>query len=85
MSFITIQFIMFISIIISGLIGGKKGTILSTLVWGVATLITKRSIYFGNIQFITLAMSFQISLVMGIAKDFIQCKVKNFRNKEKKV
>lgn len=83
MNFITIQIIIFISIILSSLLGGKKGAIISTLVWLVTTFIMKKGNYLGSIQFITLALSFQLGMITGVVKDFIQKKIKVLKSKKK--
>lgn len=85
MNFITIQLIIFITIILSSLLCGKKGTIISSIVWLITTFIIKKANYLGSIQFITVALAFQLGMITGIVKDFIYKKIKSIKSKGKQV
>lgn len=70
MGVIELQVIILITIILSGLLGGKKGALISGGVWLVTTIIMMNSNMFAAIQLITVAMSYQISLLVGIGRDY---------------
>lgn len=79
MGFIETQIIIFLSIMITSLIGGKKGTIISTIVWGIETLIIYKISAMNYLQVVTIALSFQLGLITGIAKDAITKIIKKKR------
>ncbi|MBB6622650.1 hypothetical protein [Clostridium gasigenes] len=70
MGIIKLQIIILITIILSGILGGKKGAIISGLVWLVASIIMMHSNIFAVIQLITVTISYQISLLVGIGRDY---------------
>lgn len=76
MSFIQIQIIIFLSIIICAFIGGKKASLIATAVWGVETFIVYKISSMNYLQIITLSLSFQIGLIIAIARDFIVKRIK---------
>lgn len=71
MGFVETQIIIFLSIIIASLIGGKKGTIVSIVVWGLETIIIYKISSINYLQIVTIAVSFQFGLIIGILKDAI--------------
>ena len=82
MSFIQIQGVIFFSIIFCSLIGGKKASFLASLVWIVETFIVYKMSKINYLQVIAVSLSFQIGMVLAIARDFIVKRIKSVSNKE---
>ena len=82
MSFIQIQGVIFFSIIFCSLIGGKKASFMARLVWIVETLIVYKMSKINYLQVIAVSLSFQIGMVLAIARDFIVKRIKSVSNKE---
>lgn len=70
MGIIKLQIVILVTIILSGILGGKKGAIISGAVWLVASIIMMYSNIFAVIQLITVTISYQISLLIGIGRDY---------------
>ena len=83
MDFIQIQIIIFSTILIASLLGGKKALIISTFIWGIETILVYRTSHINYLQVITVALSFQISMFIAIVRDFIVKKLKKNSNKVK--
>lgn len=81
MSFIQIQAIIFFSIIICSIIGGKKASLMASAVWIIETIIIYKTSKMNYLQIISVALSFQIGMLLAIVRDFI---VKNFKRTENK-
>lgn len=77
MSFIQIQILIFLSILICSLIGGKKASLIASLVWLIETFIVYKGIRVNYIQFISVSLSFQIGMLVAITRDFVLKKIKN--------
>ncbi|WP_196001143.1 hypothetical protein [Clostridium sp. 1001271B_151109_B4] len=82
MSFIQIQGVIFFSIIICSLIGGKKASLMASLVWVIETFIVYKTSKVNYLQVISVSLSFQIGMVLAIARDFIVKRLKKITNKE---
>lgn len=54
MSFIQIQILIFLSILICSLIGGKKSSLIASLVWLIETFIVYKESRINYIQFISV-------------------------------
>ena len=83
MNFLYVQILIFILMIISSIIGGKKGTFICGAVWIIATVISISINRFNNInyfQLMTVAVSFQLSLIIAAIRDLI---VKKLMKKNK--
>lgn len=81
MSFIQIQAIIFFSIIICSIIGGKKASLMASAVWIIETIIIYKTSKMNYLQIISVSLSFQIGMLLAIVRDFI---VKNFKRTENK-
>ena len=68
MSFIQIQAIIFFSIIICSIIGGKKASLMASAVWIIETIIIYKTS--------------KIGMLLAIVRDFIVKKFKKTENKE---
>lgn len=77
MSFIQIQILIFLSILICSLIGGKKSSLIASLVWLIETFIVYKGSRINYIQFISVSLSFQIGMLVAITRDFALKKIKN--------
>ena len=77
MSFIQIQILIFLSILICSLIGGKKASLIASLVWLIETFIVYKGSIINYIQFISVSLSFQIGMLVAITRDFVLKKIKN--------
>ena len=77
MSFIQIQILIFLSILICSLIGGKKSSLIASLVWLIETFIVYKESIINYIQFISVSLSFQIGMLVAITRDFVLKKIKN--------
>lgn len=82
MEFIYIQIVVFITIILSSIIGGKKAVFIAGLVWSLQTYITYRFSSFNYLQIITLGLAFQIGLIVAVIRDLIVKKIKFRKTKE---
>ena len=60
MSFIQIQAIIFFSIIICSIIGGKKASLMASAVWIIETIIIYKTSKMNYLQIISVSLSFQI-------------------------
>ena len=81
MSFIQIQLVIFSTIIISSLIGGKKTSLIASAVWIIETMIVYRVSKSNYLQIITVSLSFQIGMLIAVLRDFIVKKIKKSTNK----
>ena len=79
MGIIERQIIIFFTIVISSVIGGKKGSLIASGVWLIQTLIMLNSNFSNYIQLIVVALSFQLGMIIGIIKDLIIKKLKNLK------
>lgn len=70
MGFIELQFIVFATIILSGILGGKKGVLIASAVWFVSAIIMMYSNVFAVIQIIIVGVSFQVAMLIGMIKDY---------------
>ena len=82
MSFIQIQGVIFFSIIICYIIGGKKDSLMASIVWIIETILIYKTSKINYLQIISVSLSFQIGILIAIARDFIVRKVKQTSNKE---
>ena len=82
MSFIQIQGVIFFSIIFCSLIGGKKASLMASLVWVIETFIVYKTSKVNYLQVISVSLSFQIGMLLAIARDFIVKRLKKITNKE---
>lgn len=78
MEFMYIQLIIFFTIVLSSIIGGKKGSFIAFLVWAIETYIVFKVDRFSYLQLITLGLSFQISIIVAIIRDLL---AKQFKSK----
>ena len=78
MDFMYIQLVIFLTIILSAVIAGKKGALISFLVWAVETYIIFKVDRFSYLQLITLGLSFQIAIIIAIIRDLV---AKQFKKK----
>ena len=70
MEFIKLQFIVFATIVLSGILGGKKGALISSAVWFVSAIVMMYSNALAVIQIIIVGFSFQLSILIGMIKDY---------------
>lgn len=70
MGVIELQLLIIITVVLSGIIAGKKGAIISGLVWLATTILMMYGDIFAAIQLITVGISYQISLIIGIGRDY---------------
>lgn len=70
MGVIELQILIMITVVFSGILGGKKGAMISGVVWLVITLIMMYGDLFAAIQLVTVGISWQISLIIGTARDY---------------
>ena len=82
MSFIQIQGVIFFSIIICSIIGGKKASLMASAVWIIETIIIYKTSKMNYLQIISVSLSFQIGMLLAIVRDFIVKKFKKTENKE---
>ncbi|MDU4882773.1 hypothetical protein [uncultured Clostridium sp.] len=82
MSFIQIQAIIFFSIIICSIIGGKKASLMASAVWIIETVIIYKTSKINYLQIISVSLSFQMGMLLAIVRDFIVKKFKKTENKE---
>lgn len=82
MSFIQIQFIIFLSIIICSIVGGKKASLIASAVWIIETIAIYNTSKINYMQIISVSLSFQIGILLAVARDFIVKKIKKVRSKE---
>ena len=78
MDFMYIQLVIFLTIILSSIIGGKKGVFISFLVWTVETYIVFKVDSFSYLQLITLGLAFQIAIIIAVIRDLL---AKQFKKK----
>ena len=78
MDFMYIQLVIFLTIILSSIIGGKKGVFISFLVWTVETYIVFKVDSFSYLQLITLGLAFQIAIIISVIRDLL---AKQFKKK----
>lgn len=79
MEFMYIQLVIFLTIILSAVIGGKKGAAISFLVWSLETYIVFNVDRFSYLQLITLGLGFQIAIMIAIIRDLL---TKQFKKRE---
>lgn len=79
LDFLTMQLIIVITILIGGILAGKKGSIISSGVWLIATLLVIKDSWINIFQLISVILAYQISMIIGIARDYF----KNRKLKEK--
>ena len=77
MSFIQMQVLIFLSILIFSLIGGKIASLITSLIWLIETFIIYDRSKINYIQFATISISFQIGMILAVARDFILKKIKS--------
>ena len=82
MSYIQIQFIIFFSIIICSIIGGKKASLIASAVWILETIAIYNTIKINYMQLISVSLSFQIGILLAVFRDFIVKRIKKVRSKE---
>ena len=82
MSFIQIQFIIFFSIIICSIIGGKKASLIASAVWILETISIYNTSKINYMQLISVSLSFQIGILLAVFRDFIVKRIKKVRSKE---
>lgn len=82
MSFIQIQFIIFFSIIICSIIGGKKASLIASAVWILETIAIYNTSKINYMQLISASLSFQIGILLAVFRDFIVKRIKKVRSKE---
>ncbi|WP_297712443.1 hypothetical protein [Clostridium sp.] len=82
MSFIQIQVIIFFSIIICSIIGGKKASLMASAVWIIETIVIYKTSKMNYLQIISVSLSFQIGMLIAIVRDFIVKKFKKMASKE---
>lgn len=71
MDIIQLQLLIILTIVICSLVGGKKGGIIASAVWFIASLIMMRSTMFSVLQLVTVVISFQLGLLIGFIRDYI--------------
>ena len=71
MSFIQIQAIIFLSIVICSIIGGKKASLMASAIWIIETIIIYKTSIVNYLQIISVSLSFQIGMLVAIVRDFI--------------
>ena len=76
MEILYIQIIIFVTIILSSLLGGKKGAVIACLVWGIETYAVYKMNTFNYLQIITLGLSCQIAIIIAIIRDLVAKQVK---------
>lgn len=76
MKFLIIQLVIMLTIIISGILGGKKGAVLASIVWMIETFAISKVSVFSNLQFGIIAISFQVGISVGVFKDYIGKKIR---------
>ncbi len=82
MSFIQIQFIIFFSIIICSIIGGKKASLIASAVWILETIAIYNTSKINYMQLISVSLSFQIGILLAVFRDFIVKRIEKVRSKE---
>ena len=80
MEFMYIQLVIFLTIILSAVIGGKKGAAISFLVWSLETYIVFNVDRFSYLQLITLGLGFQIAIMIAIIRDLLVKQFKKSKN-----
>jgi len=76
MGIIERQIVIFLTVIISAIVGGKKATIIASAVWLIQTLIILNSNLTNYIQIIVVSLSFQLGMIVGFIKDLVIKKMK---------
>ena len=76
MDFIQIQLIIFSTIILSSILGGKKTLLIATIVWVVETIVIYRTSHSNYLQVITVSLSFQLGMLIAIIRDIIAKKIR---------
>lgn len=79
MNFINIQIIIFISIILFSLVGGKKLSLIASAVWIIETIMTYKLNRINYLQIITVTLSFQIGIIVAIIRDFAIKRIKRMK------
>ena len=82
MSLIQIHFIIFFSIIICSIIGGKKASLIASAVWILETIAIYNTRKINYMQLISVSLSFQIGILLAVFRDFIVKRIKKVRSKE---
>lgn len=82
MNFIQIQAIIFFSIIICSIIGGKKASLIASAVWIIETIMIYKTSKMNYLQIISVSLAFQVGILVAIARDFIVKKFKKITSKE---
>lgn len=82
MNFIQIQAIIFFSIVICSIIGGKKASLIASAVWVIETIIIYKTSKMNYLQIISVSLSFQVGMLVAIVRDFIVKKFKKIASKE---
>lgn len=82
MNFIQIQAIIFFSIVICSIIGGKKASLIASAVWIIETIIIYKTSKMNYLQIISVSLSFQVGMLVAIVRDFIVKKFKKIASKE---
>lgn len=82
MSFIQIQLIIFFSIVICSIIGGKKASLIASAVWILETIAIYNTSKINYMQLISVSLSFQIGILLAVFRDFIVKRIKKVRSKE---
>lgn len=82
MSFIQVQAIIFFSIVICSIIGGKKASLMASGVWIIETIIIYKTSKVNYLQIISVSLSFQIGMLVAIVRDFIVKRFKKAVNKQ---
>ncbi|MGL5379392.1 hypothetical protein [Clostridium sp.] len=75
MDIIQLQLLIILTIAICSLLGGKKGSLMASGVWFITSLIMMRSSMFSVFQLVTVAISFQLGLLIGFIRDYIYKRV----------
>lgn len=70
MGVIELQVLIILTVILSGIIAGKKGAMISGIVWLVTTIVMMYGDIFAAIQLVTVGISYQISLIIGLGRDY---------------
>ena len=75
MGILQLQLLIILTIVICSLLGGKKGGLIASGVWFITSLIMMRSNIFSVLQLVTVAISFQLGLLIGFIRDYIYKRV----------
>lgn len=74
MNFMLTQGIIATTIILGGILKGKKGAIVTGAIWLIATFFVLKNNLVSIFQLLTVVMAYQISLIIGIVSDYIKKK-----------